>query len=406
MPKDPRTAIVTEALARYRAGRISRRHLVGLMGALGLTAAATPLLLDRNVAAKNASGGHAGHMAGLAQEGAPEAAATPPLGEQADGSFTYKVVAGGGVMEEGIDVLAFFPAEVTVNAGDAIFWEVRGFHNVHFLRGAPLPPAIVPERAVGGVASPAASPAGGPPRLVLNPVVALPSGGTTYDGTAVVNSGPLDPSAPFVLTFTTPGEYDYYCSIHGEVMKGRVVVQDQGAARTEDQAAIDQRGTEEADAAIAEAQALIAAQGSGASSAAGGGREVLVGISGGQSEVNRFFPQELTIGVGETVRFVNPTTAPPVPHTVTFLSGGQAPELIVPEQAAGGPPLLVLSPEVMAPAGGSTYSGQGFVNSGLLLAEAGMTAYELTFDTPGTYRYYCAFHGSPEEGMIGDIVVE
>ena len=78
----------------------------------------------------------------------------------------------------------------------------------------------------------------------------------------------------------------------------------------------------------------------------------------------------------------------------------------MPEQTAGGPPLLVLSPELMAPAGGSSYSGQGFVNSGLLLAEAGMTTYELTFDTPGTYRYYCAFHGSPEEGMIGDIVVE
>lgn len=32
--------------------------------------------------------------------------------------------------------------------------------------------------------------------------------------------------------------------------------------------------------------------------------------------------------------------------------------------------------------------------------------YEHTFDEPGTYRYYCEPHGTPDAGMIGAVVVE
>jgi plastocyanin len=31
--------------------------------------------------------------------------------------------------------------------------------------------------------------------------------------------------------------------------------------------------------------------------------------------------------------------------------------------------------------------------------------YALVFGTPGTYAYYCTLHGTPEVGMIGEIVV-
>jgi plastocyanin len=38
-----------------------------------------------------------------------------------------------------------------------------------------------------------------------------------------------DPASPFAaeeaVTFTAPGTYDYYCAIHGNEMKGRIVVQ-------------------------------------------------------------------------------------------------------------------------------------------------------------------------------------
>ena len=133
---------------------------------------------------------------------------------------------------------------------------------------------------------------------------------------------------------------------------------------------------------------------------------MLVGLSQGQIEVNAIFPRQPTIRVGDAVRFTNPTTAPPVPHTVTFVGGGAAPVFVVPAPSAGGPAVLALNPELVDPAGGSTYSGQDYANSGLLIAGGGPTTFELTFDIPGTHRYYCAVHGDPEGGMIGDTVVE
>ena len=36
---------------------------------------------------------------------------------------------------------------------------------------------------------------------------------------------------------------------------------------------------------------------------------------------------------------------------------------------------------------------------------AGSGTFSTTFNTPGTYAYYCVFHGSPGAGMHGTIVV-
>ena len=55
-----------------------------------------------------------------------------------------------------------------------------------------------------------------------------PSGNTTvhcatqfYEG--LFNSGPLQPGQSFTFTFTRPGEYAYFCSLHPH-MVGKVVV--------------------------------------------------------------------------------------------------------------------------------------------------------------------------------------
>jgi plastocyanin len=54
---------------------------------------------------------------------------------------------------------------------------------------------------------------------------APPAGGTTYDGTQVVNSGVLNPGDEFQLTFTKPGTYMYECIFHDEEhMVGTVIV--------------------------------------------------------------------------------------------------------------------------------------------------------------------------------------
>lgn len=54
-----------------------------------------------------------------------------------------------------------------------------------------------------------------------------PSGGNTYDGTTLVNSGPLFGGQSFSLKFTTPGTYTYHCLFHDDTenMIGTVVVQ-------------------------------------------------------------------------------------------------------------------------------------------------------------------------------------
>ncbi len=153
-----------------------------------------------------------------------------------------------------------------------------------------------------------------------------------------------------------------------------------------------------------------------------GGPNVRAGNDTDDLEIIRFFPSQLTVKAGSTVRWF--AAHPHEFHTVTF--GPQAylepigRSFIAPDQSApqGGPPTLVLNPVVMSPAGGTVFNGTGLANSGWLQREAaevyegfpreGEVTYELTFDTPGEYRYYCAIHaGGPddEQGMTGVITV-
>jgi len=400
---DRRLALIQETTTRYAAGRLSRRRMLRTLGALGLGAASASLLARAAAASSSSAPSHGVHAA-AAQEGPP--AATPELGDRPDGTRVWRVQAGGGVMEELIEAVAFYPREITINAGDSIFFQILGFHNVHFLSGAEVPPFIVPDPA------PATPAAGGAPTLMLNPEVLLPSGGTTYDGTGVVNSGlPLDPSAPpFVLTFTTPGEYDYVCSIHLPDMVGRVVVQEAGSPYPMEQADYD-RMTEEALAAgVEQARAALERYGAAAATpvAAGGAtvHEVTAGFVEGEMDVLRFAPESVTIKAGDTVRWTV-RSAPITPHLVTFLGADQEPpEFLVPEMATAGPPKFLLNPRLTTPAGGDAFAEGEFLNSGILGGPDGRVSYELTFDTPGTYRYYCPIHGDPQGGMIGDVVVE
>jgi plastocyanin len=93
-------------------------------------------------------------------------------------------------------------------------------------------------------------------------------------------------------------------------------------------------------------------------------------------QVSTYFPHDIAIDAGDSITWTSSTAEP---HTVTFLAAGQsAPQ----------------DPFSLA-AGGSSYSGNAFFNSGPLL---GMTVpgfaqkYTLTFTQPGTYTYVCLFH--------------
>jgi plastocyanin len=345
--------------------------------------------------------------------------ATPQLGERPDGTRVWRVRVAGMDMGNLIDTQAFFPGEITVNAGDTIFFEFPtppGFHTVTFLAGQPVPPLFVPDEAGG---APGATPPPGPPRLILNPAAASAMGGTAVDGTGVVNTGldvlrlPGDP--PVVLTFPTPGRYEYQCIPHGVVMKATVVVQEAGAALPEDQAAVDARGERERAALIEEGKAETAKHAQATATRRDDGTtlwEVTAGTGEGQARVFRFMPDALQIKAGDTVRWVNRSRTEP--HTVTFLgAGAEQPEDILVEQGPDGSPVFVQNPLTLFPQGGRVYHGEGYFNSGFLgelngQPLPGTGQYELTFDTAGEYPYYCILHaGGPgdEHGMAGTISV-
>ena len=92
---------------------------------------------------------------------------------------------------------------VTVHAGDTVTWTNQSNNEPHTVTLAPA-----------GAVFPTLSP--------FSP----PSGGTVYDGTALVNSGVLPPGASFSVTFTKAGTYTYHCIFHDDTenMIGTVVV--------------------------------------------------------------------------------------------------------------------------------------------------------------------------------------
>lgn len=120
-----------------------------------------------------------------------------------------------------------------------------------------------------------------------------------------------------------------------------------------------------------------------------------VRVGGGSADqalqAQAFLPARVTINAGDTINW---TFAPA--HTVSFLSGGAPPALAVP-----GPAGLEFNPAVAFPAGGPTYDGTGYANSGLLPGASGNT-FALSFSKPGTYDYVCLLH----PGMTGQVVVQ
>ena len=81
---------------------------------------------------------------------------------------------------------------VSISAGTTLTWTVQSSNEPHTI--------TVP-------------PAGQSPPPGLSPF-APPFGGTSYNGTALVHSGPLFPTQSFSLTFTSPGIFTVFCIFH------------------------------------------------------------------------------------------------------------------------------------------------------------------------------------------------
>ena len=128
-----------------------------------------------------------------------------------------------------------------------------------------------------------------------------------------------------------------------------------------------------------------------------GGRSWTVIAGGGTKDMavvsNAFHPRTVDVAVGDTVTWQFQGF-----HNVAFLGGTPLPPLEIHEGNT-----VLLNPQVLFPAGGRTYTGMGYANSGVPLDPAKPFSYALTFTKPGTYRYVCVVHGP---GMGGTIVVK
>ncbi len=138
--------------------QVSRRRLLRTVGRLGLATAGAVVLRPT-----------VGAFALTHQDATP--AAGPELGEQPDGTHLWRVKVGGMDMDNLIDMQAFLPSEITINAGDAIWFEfdmMPGFHTVTFPVGGEPPSVLIPDPDAGTPGTDA------PPTLILNPEFALP----------------------------------------------------------------------------------------------------------------------------------------------------------------------------------------------------------------------------------------
>ncbi len=159
---------------------------------------------------------------------------------------------------------------------------------------------------------------------------------TVTADTGAFDSGKLDNGSTFAFTFKQAGTFPYFCQFHGgkggEGMAGTIIVADQSAVAP----------PPAPQPTTAPPQPTAAPQQAGPAPAA----DVPVAIGD-----NSFTPKELSVPVGATVVWTNQGQRK---HTVT--------------------------------------GDDGWINSGTL--EAGAT-FKQTFDKPGTYAYYCEFHGGP-----------
>lgn len=293
------------------------------------------------------------------------------LSPSAHAATAWSVRAGSGTPDSAVVGFSFYPSTITIDVGDSITWTLAGdAHTITFLSGGPQP-----------------SP--------LSPVAGAPAGGSTYDGTGFVNSGIVPPGQSYTLTFTTAGTFSYLCLLHPG-MVATVVVQPAGTAYPRTQAQYNES------AAIQSQRDLIvginaknSANPTTSTNADGSTNyNAWTGTSGGRSSVMRFLPSTLTIAVGDTVTWTDADMLDP--HTVTFAPDGNYPDFP--------------SPTAIAPAGGPTYDGSTYTNSGLIFP-AGVSfpgvpttsSYSLKFTKAGVYTYHCLIHDSI--GMVGKIRV-
>jgi plastocyanin len=288
------------------------------------------------------------------------AAATDPTSPT-----THMVTVGFG--DRGGAANVFAPQVIEIYVGDTVKWTVGGELEPHTVSFGP--PSLL-EKLAGSILGPVPQPSG-PPLIAFNSQAALPTMGTSYDGTGFATSGLMGQKGKsWSLAFSMPGSYHYYCLIHylpghPELSMGGLVI-------------VHPRPQS--------SHAYVVSMGSAQDSIT--------------NTLDQFNPRHLTIHVGDSVTWVGTF------HTVSFGPDAALARIeqhfIVPVPQKNGPPLLTINPKAALPAGGHTYDGTGFASSGFLTPQGkNAPTYTLTFTKAGTYNYDCLVH----PGMDGSITV-
>jgi len=302
---------------------------------------------------------------------------------------TWAVQVGANVdLTNGVTANAFFPATITIDAGDTVGWSFPSVepHTVTFDNGTNPPLEVsgrVKDLAAGTLEY----------SRLFNPLNAN-GPNQAFDSKVQVSSGvpsePPDERTPFTLSFAQAGVYYYVCSIHGRDMSGTVTVQPAGAALAEAPAQATARGQSDLSGAVAYSAGFFTGNPPrDAAAATPSVHNIDAGAShGGGISLYQFLSRDITVHRGDTVVWTN--ASPDSAHTITFLSGGTEPQMtnIVPQ--AGGAPKLVRPANVYSLSGGTTYTGQGYLNSGFMPAGGSFAA--VVDAPPGQYEYVCLLH--------------
>jgi len=294
------------------------------------------------------------------------AAFTTAGAEEVQKGAVYEVAVG--QMADGdLHLSTMVPNIVYVHEGDSVTFtnkDALAPHTVTFLAGeAPLSPE--------------------------NPASAAPTdaSGVAWDGTRLLNSGMLLPGQSYTVTFNSAGAYSYYCVLHPD-MKGVVVVVPKGQpipSKAEQKAAVNQaihNYKQHAQALRAmHDEARYVRNSDGSLTYA-----VRAGVAADGIMFNRYAPDAIVINEGDSVEWINDTHEG---HMVVFNKPDDFAALVDGQ----------MNMAAMAPAGGPTFDGKGFVSSGLLFH----SSYKLTFTKAGVYEYQDPIFAGL--GMTGKVVV-
>ncbi len=313
---------------------------------------------------------------------------------------SWQVTAGAQSPDKGVQALAFLPNEIWIHSGENITWTFPADepHTVTFLKPGQVRPTYT---------------AGCPDAT---------ADGSAFDGSACVNSGRVGiAGTTYTVTFPSPGNYKLVCLVHAN-MTGMVHVLSPPEPLPHDQdfynrqAAIGQRDLlSDRDGGLGR-KFGTAPHDAGGASAHVHNHEIVTGIgelvstTGGLQSVSlmRFMQPSITIHAGQTVEWASSDVSG---HTITF---GQEPPNVTPETPPSASPNVLLFSDsdgarhaVITLPADSVHSGRiapaPQERTGLAQAAPGATRFRVTFTSPGTYPYICAFHD--KLGMTGEVIV-